>query len=146
MRSPPGAGFPLPGGGGKDTCSSTLKYEHLRESSHLWLELLVRAYRVEKGRWRGEAGEVAEGEGMVVLSAAIEEQLIGKHMAPLAWRHGSAAKHGGGEIPEGISEVAAKVPGQYRIREDVWNVCCPATVTSLKTWHEAGGMSSIEHM
>lgn len=63
------------------------------------------------------------GEGIVVLSAAIEEQLIGKHMAPLAWRHGSAAKHGGCEIPEGISEVAAKVPGQYRFREIVWNVC-----------------------
>lgn len=56
---------------------------------------------------------------MVVLSAAIEGQLIGKHMAPLAWRHGSAAKHRGGKIPEGISEVSAKVPGQYRFRRRV---------------------------
>jgi hypothetical protein len=63
------------------------------------------------------------GEG--VLSAAIEEQLIGTHMAPLAWRHGSAAKRRGGEIPEGISEVSGEVPGQYRLKEDVWNVCCP---------------------
>lgn len=63
--------------------------------------------------------------GGEVLSAAIEEQLIGTHMAPLAWHHGSAAKRRGGEILEGISEVLGEVPGQYRLKEGVWNVCCP---------------------
>ncbi|KFY19621.1 hypothetical protein V493_07887 [Pseudogymnoascus sp. VKM F-4281 (FW-2241)] len=59
-RSPPGAGCSLPEL--QDTYSGTLKYEHLQMPSRLWLQLLVRAYRVEKGRWRGETDE-GEREG-----------------------------------------------------------------------------------
>lgn len=78
---------------------------------------------VDQGRLRREA---AEEDGMVVLSAAIESQLIGQAHGTLglaSWVSREATRW---RDPGGVyQKYQLKYLGNIG-SEDLWNVCCPA--------------------